>query len=171
MKSDEMKVTAEQMDRLRACLNRIYDVCDELDQAETSVEVSGMKLSVRKLFEIEATAYLLYLTVSDNIVDEEEIRVINSVMGRTYSLEECLKMVDIFGMRNPEFGKSTPASFKLLSDHTRRQGADIADTLIVFYEVLGTVLLAADDTLAEREAQAQKSYIHLLRGYKALNES
>ncbi len=166
-----MRVNEEQMDMLRVCLNKVYDVCDELAADGTSVEIQGTKLSVRQLFEIEATAYMLYLTVSDSLIDEEEVETINRIMGRTYSLDDCVKMVDEFGMRDSEFGKGTPVSFKLLSDYTRANGADIADTLTAFYDALGTALVTADDEMALREAEAHRSFIHLLRGYSALTEA
>lgn len=165
-----MQVTEEQLDLLRACLNKIYDECDSIDASGTTFEFDGERITVRKLFEVETTAYMLYLTISDRIVEQAEVDIINKIMGRTYSLDDCLDLVDAHGMRDPKFGERTPVSFKLLCDNAGERSADMADTLIAFYDVLGVVLATSDGAFALPEEEAYKNYLRLLRGYKALKE-
>ena len=164
-----MQVTEEQMDMLRACLNKIYDVCDAMDLAGTTVALGSEHFTMRKLFEIEVTAYLLYLSISDRVIEQSEVDMLNRIMGRTYSLDDCVRLVEAHGMHDPSFGKHTPASFKMLCEYTQAQGESIADTLISFYDVLGLVLATADDEFALPEAEAHKGYMDILRGYKELN--
>lgn len=165
-----MEVTAEHMSMLRKYLRSIYDVCEQRDAQGVEVEFCGARLTLRQLFEIEVTAYLLYLAAADKIVSQEEIDFINELMGREYSLEECTKFVTSHQMQGDSFAKTTPLSFKLLSD-TGLQGADgtdIADVLISFYDVLGYVISASSEGLVPSEAEARANYIYLLRGYKML---
>lgn len=163
-----MEVTAEHMSMLRRSLRSIYDVCEQCDAQGMEVEFCGARLTVRRLFEIEVTAYLLYLAAADKIVSQEEVDFINDLMGREYSLEKCTEFVSGHRMLVEGFSKTTPLSFKLLSDFSEQAGKDISDVLISFYDVLGLVLATSDEVLAVQEAEARTGYIYLLRGYKAL---
>ena len=166
-----MQVTEEQLDMLRACLNKIYDQCDALDASGLEVDFDGTRVTVRKLFEVETTAYMLYLTISDRVIEDSEVDMINKIMGRTYSLDDCVALVEAHGMRDPKFGERTPISFKLLCENAGERADDMADTLISFYDVLGLVMATSDDVIALPEEEAHKGYMRLLRGYKALNEA
>ena len=154
---------------LRACLNTIYDVCDEIDAGGTEIEFNGRKITLRKLFEIETTAYLLYLTASDKNISEEEIAFVNDLMSRTYYMEKCVKFINQTHMLEGDFGSTTPLSTKILSEYTREHGNDISEKLVKLYDGLGLALMNADKTFAQPEQQAHRDYIRLLRGYLELS--
>lgn len=165
-----MQITEEQMNDLRRYLRSIYDVCEQADSDGVTVEVGKVALSLRRLFEIDITAYLLYLTASDKIISQEEIDFVNELMGRAYSIEECTAQIEQSGLMGDSFDAETPLSFKFLVDYTRRQGKDISDTLMSFYDVLGACIAGIDDDFTAVEDNARRSYIYLLRGYKELGE-
>ena len=168
-----MQVHAESTALLRKCLRAIYDVCEQCDAEGIEVQLAGVKLTVRRLFEIEVTAYLFYLAAADRVISQEEVDFINGLMGRGYSLEMCSKFVAEHSqqMTGEQFAKTTPLSFKILTRFTAGKGADISDVLISFYEALGHVLAASDSNLATSEQEARTNYVYLLRGYKMLSDT
>ena len=158
---------------LRRCLRSIYDVCEECDRAGVSASFMGHEFSVRQLFEIEVTAYLMYLTAADGVVNQEEIDFINDVMSRDYELDACVAFATQHRLTGAEFASSTPLSFRLLIEHAPEQGdgqASMSDVLISFYMSLSAALATSDADVAPDEQTAVKSYLHLLRGYQALVE-
>lgn len=163
-----MQATEEQIDTLRKCLTKIYDVCEQAELDGTHASVHGHELTLRQLFEIEVTAYLFYVTASDGEISQEEVDFINSLMSRDYSLEGCVRFLDQLRENGDweGFGRSTPVSFKLLSDYTEGR---IDDILISFYDVLGLCIIGADNRLAAGEEDARKQFVYLLRGYKELH--
>lgn len=165
-----MKIEPEQLDVLRTYLASIYDACEKAGTAGVSATVNGEKLNLRQLFEIETTAYLMYLSASDNVIEEDEIAFINSLMSRTYSLDGCVKFIESSQMSAEEFLSQPPVSFKLLAAYGGADYADAMDALISFYDVLGMALSQVDDNLTLPERNAYKGFIYMLRGYKALNE-
>lgn len=165
-----MKIEPEQLDVLRTYLASIYDACEKASAAGVSATVNGEKLNLRQLFEIETTAYLMYLSASDNVIEEDEVAFINSLMSRTYSLDDCVKFIESSQMSAEEFLSQPPVSFKLLAAYGGADYDDAMDALISFYDVLGMALSEVDDNLALPERNAYKSFVYMLRGYKALNE-
>jgi hypothetical protein len=166
-----LEVTEGQMNDLRRYLRSIYDVCECADADGVSIEFAGTELGLRRLFEIDITAYLLYLTASDTIIAQEEIDFVNELMGRSYSIDECTEQIERSGLMGNSFDNETPLSFKLLVDYTRHQGKDISDTLMSFYDALGVCIANIDNEYVAVEDSARRNYIYLLRGYKELGES
>lgn len=161
-------VDDEVMSDLRRCLRSIYDVCEECGADGAGVEFMGVKMSIRQLFELEVTAYLLCLTAADGVFSEEEIAFVNELMGRDYSLEKCMRFVSEHRMASQSFTKSMPVSFKILVDWSASRGKDVSDVLLSFYAGLSAAMASSDDEIARQEREVAKEYLHLLRGYKAL---
>lgn len=161
-----MQATREQTATLRNYLTKIYDVCEEAQNAGVQAEVRGRRLTVRQLFEIEVTAYLFYVTAADGKISQEEVDFVNSLLSRDYSIDDCIDFIEEAHITGDEFAKTTPVSFKLLSDYTEGR---IDDILISFYDVLGLCVAGADNRLEAGEDDAHRRFIYTLRGYKELH--
>lgn len=113
--------------------------------------------------------YLIYLTFSDNIIDEKELTFINYYCNTNYTENDCRKWLADKNMFNREIDLPNSLIKLVEADNIYYNETstvtDYSKTLIEIYKKLGMGIICCDSDLDIEEYKDYNDYISMMEAY------
>ena len=156
----------------RTLLEKIYELCDTLDETPVGIKnLVDSDLTSRKVFFVEVSKFIMYLSASDGNVSWAEANYIGDLMGGAISPSQITDLIKENNIYSTQFEKEVPMTLKLfvkadnmLADAGKLDGNYSSDLLINFYEALGQDFCNCD-SVGGNEREDLAIYLGTLRDY------
>lgn len=139
----------------REYFDRIADICDTIDAKGWWNKPDNVKLTLRDILQNDIEDFIMYLSISDGTVSEEEIEAYKSITG---SDGEHLHHIDKRKIASLDFQSEPPFIFKVLSRaeiNAMARGArfesSVLGNVMALYRVIGHSIMSADGNVSEKE--------------------
>jgi len=153
-----------------------------LDESNLGVSRFGREEKTSRFIRLDMVKFLLYLSVSDDIISDEEAQFFKDYLGYNFQSAQIESLVEKFELKEDTFQQTVPFSFGVLLEADRQiimqsgknPGAALA--LLRVYYALGSAFVTCDDSVAEEERNDFTAYLKMLQetietSYKEAEES
>ena len=142
---------------------------DVLDEANLGVSRFGREEKTSRFIRLDMVKYLLFLSVSDEIISDEEAQFFKDYLGYNFQSAQIESLVEKFELKQDTFLQTVPFSFGVLMEADRQiiaqngknPGAALA--LLRVYYALGSAFVACDASVEDKERNDFTAYLKMLQ--------
>ena len=131
------------------------------------------QFSLRKVLELDIAGFLMFLSASDGVIDEEEVELYQAVTGYTDSVDEIVDFIVENNIYSAEFESTIPISMKVAVEAERNYHKimemdhryTFPGMLYNLYERIGKALIGIDGSITAEERRDYSVYLTNLKEY------
>lgn len=128
-----------------------------------------------EVFRINIAEYLMYLSVSDGKIDDQEVEVFRKITGFRDSIEGIYDYIKYNSKYLTDYSNTVPSSMKVAVKAEKnlekatgvRRNPTLPAMLLNLYEVIGAGIITADGDINYNERHAYNTYLDTLEDYMA----
>ena len=154
---------------LRKMVGEALAFGDVLDEANLGVARFGREEKTSRFIRLDMVKYLLFLSVSDDIISDEEAQFFKDYLGYNFQSAQIESLVEKFELKEDTFLQTVPFSFGVLMEADRQiiaqngQNPGAALALLRVYYALGSAFVSCDESIAEEERRDFTTYLKMLQ--------
>lgn len=123
---------------------------------------------------IDLIRFMLYLSASDGSIDYGEVEAFRYITGLDVSGREMVDLIKEHNVYSTQFESQVPVAMQIAVNSGIQFNANgnrlpLAVLLFEFYKMLGTIMVTANDEVAENEKNDFAIYLTTLASYLAKN--
>lgn len=159
----DYKVASAIRDEIRLFL----ELAELVDKSVPIDEEVGKECTFSKLAFVELEKFLLFLTASDGMIEDEEVELFNYLHSNNLTAEQLKNLIVETRAYSSDFASTFPTCLSLavmLDEAARKRDASISltDTMLETYKTCGKLLLGIDGDIDKSEVEDLVSYIEML---------
>ena len=131
------------------------------------------QFSLRKVLELDIASFLMFLSASDGVIDEDEVELYQAVTGYTDNVDEIVDFIVENNIYSAEFESTIPISMKIAVEAERNYHKimemdhryTFPGMLYNLYERIGKALIGIDGSITAEERRDYSVYLANLKEY------
>ena len=153
-------------------LDRLYELCDSIDETPFGVKHEHSDLTLRNLLFVDTMSFILYLSAADGHVSWHEARYLSDLFEcdmSTSAMEELIEKHNLYSVSFENKVPNTLPYFVKTDIGMIRAGKNLekptALLLIEFFESLGKHFLNCDSNVTTSERNDLDTYLTMMANY------
>lgn len=163
---------------LKTFFGKLSALCDRIDGKKLWDDPSGCGIQLKDIFKSDIARFLLYLSASDGVVVEEEVRMYQYVTGYADELKDLHEYIIDNHIYSKGFEKEVPVIIKLLLESEQKamscgislsESDSLTEHFAKFFVMVGDLLIGIDGNVTGTERRDLGIYMNTIRGYISAN--